>query len=31
MTGADPAAFAEIETRADIFDVSPGLVMRRRA
>jgi DNA replication and repair protein RecF len=31
MTGADPAAFAEIGTRADIFDVSPGLVVRRRA
>jgi DNA replication and repair protein RecF len=31
MTGADPAAFAEIGTRADIFDVSPGLVTRQRA
>jgi DNA replication and repair protein RecF len=30
MTGADPAAFAEIGTRANTFDVSPGLVMRRR-
>jgi DNA replication and repair protein RecF len=30
MTGADPAAFAEIGTRADVFDVSPGLVERRR-
>jgi DNA replication and repair protein RecF len=29
MTGADPAAFAEIGTRANIFDVSPGLVVRR--
>jgi len=29
MTGADPAAFAEIGTRADIFDVSPGLVRKR--
>jgi DNA replication and repair protein RecF len=29
MTGADPAAFAEIGTRANTFDVSPGLVMRR--
>jgi DNA replication and repair protein RecF len=29
MTGADPAAFAEIGTRADIFDVSPGMVRRR--
>jgi DNA replication and repair protein RecF len=28
MTGADPAAFAEIGTRADTFDVSPGLVVR---
>jgi DNA replication and repair protein RecF len=31
MTGADPAAFAEIGPRADIFDVSPGVVVRRRA
>jgi DNA replication and repair protein RecF len=31
MTGADPATFAEIRTRADIFDVSPGLVVRQRA
>jgi DNA replication and repair protein RecF len=31
MTGADPAAFAEIGARADTFDVSPGLVARRRA
>ncbi len=31
MTGADPAAFAEIGTRADVFDVSPGLVVRQRA
>jgi DNA replication and repair protein RecF len=30
MTGADPAAFAEIGTRADTFDVSPGQVVRRR-
>jgi DNA replication and repair protein RecF len=30
MTGADPAAFAEIGTPADTFDVSPGLVGRRR-
>jgi DNA replication and repair protein RecF len=29
MTGADPAAFAEIGTLADIFDVSPGVVRRR--
>ena len=31
MTGADPAAFAEIGTRADTFEVSPGLVARQRA
>jgi DNA replication and repair protein RecF len=31
MTGADPAAFAEIGTRADVFDVSPGLVVRKRS
>jgi len=31
MTGADPAAFAEIGTRADVFDVSPGVVVRQRA
>jgi len=30
MTGADPAAFAEIEARAQIFDVSPGQVATRR-
>jgi DNA replication and repair protein RecF len=30
MTGADPAAFAEIGTRADVFDVSPGVVVRQR-
>jgi len=29
MTGADPATFAEIGTRADVFDVSPGMVRRR--
>ena len=29
MTGADPAAFAEIEGRAEVFDVSPGQVKRR--
>jgi DNA replication and repair protein RecF len=27
MTGADPSAFAEIETRAQVFQVSPGRVM----
>jgi DNA replication and repair protein RecF len=31
MTGADPAAFAEIGTRADVFDIAPGVVVRRRA
>jgi DNA replication and repair protein RecF len=31
MTGADPAAFAEIEERAQIFEVSPGLVAPRRS
>jgi DNA replication and repair protein RecF len=30
MTGADPAAFAEIEARAEIFEVSPGQVASRR-
>jgi DNA replication and repair protein RecF len=30
MTGADPAAFAEIATRAETFDISPGRVVRRR-
>ena len=29
MTGADPAPFAEIATRADVFDVAPGRVQRR--
>ncbi len=29
MTGADPAAFAEIASRAEFFDVSPGKVVRR--
>jgi DNA replication and repair protein RecF len=29
MTGADPAAFAEIETRAQVFQVSPGRVERK--
>jgi len=31
MTGADPAAFAEIESRAQVFEVSPGRIARRRA
>jgi DNA replication and repair protein RecF len=30
MTGADPAAFAEIEAGAEFFDVSPGQVRPRR-
>ncbi|HEX2653966.1 MAG TPA: DNA replication/repair protein RecF [Xanthobacteraceae bacterium] len=29
MTGADPAAFAEIADRAQIFDISPGRIARR--
>ena len=29
MTGADPAAFAAIETRAQVLEVSPGRVERR--
>ena len=29
MTGADPAAFAEIEARAQMFEVSPGRVAPR--
>jgi DNA replication and repair protein RecF len=29
MTGADPALFAEIAGRAEVFDVSPGRVTRR--
>jgi DNA replication and repair protein RecF len=31
MTGADPAAFAEIESRAQVFEVWPGRIARRRA
>jgi DNA replication and repair protein RecF len=30
MTGADPAAFAELEQHAEVFEVSPGRVARRR-
>jgi DNA replication and repair protein RecF len=30
MTGADPALFAEIAGRAEVFDVSPGRVSRRK-
>ena len=29
MTGADPALFAEIAGRAEVFDVSPGRVVKR--
>jgi DNA replication and repair protein RecF len=29
MTGADPAAFAEIEPRAQVFEVAPGRVARK--
>jgi DNA replication and repair protein RecF len=31
MTGADPAAFAEIESRAQVFEVAPGRVARKPA
>jgi DNA replication and repair protein RecF len=31
MTGADPLAFAEVESRAEFFQVSPGRVAPRRA
>jgi DNA replication and repair protein RecF len=31
MTGADPAAFAEIESRAQVFEVWPGRIAHRRA
>jgi DNA replication and repair protein RecF len=30
MTGADPAAFADVAARADVFTVTPGAVQRRR-
>jgi DNA replication and repair protein RecF len=30
MTGADPAAFAEIEARAQVFEVAPGRVARKQ-
>jgi DNA replication and repair protein RecF len=30
MTGADPAAFAEVETRAEFFQVSPGRIAPRQ-
>ncbi len=29
MTGADPQSFAELEGRAEVFDVTPGTIMRR--
>ncbi|HWF96939.1 MAG TPA: DNA replication/repair protein RecF [Xanthobacteraceae bacterium] len=31
MTGADPAAFAEIEPRAQVLEVSPGRVARKQS
>jgi DNA replication and repair protein RecF len=31
MTGADPAAFAEIEPRAQVFEVAPGRIARKDA
>jgi DNA replication and repair protein RecF len=31
MTGADPASFAELAPRAQVFEVSPGRVARQRA
>ncbi len=31
MTGADPAAFAEIETRAEFFQVQPGRIAPRQS
>jgi DNA replication and repair protein RecF len=30
MTGADPAAFADVVARAAAFDIAPGRVVRRR-
>jgi DNA replication and repair protein RecF len=30
MTGADPAAFAELAPRAQVFEVSPGRIARKR-
>jgi DNA replication and repair protein RecF len=30
MTGADAAAFAEIEAKADVFEVNPGQIRKRR-
>jgi DNA replication and repair protein RecF len=30
MTGADPAAFADVAARAQVFDVTPGQVHRNR-
>ena len=31
MTGADPAAFADIDARADVLEVSPGQIRKRGA
>jgi DNA replication and repair protein RecF len=30
MTGADPAAFANLEAQAAVFEVSPGTAQRRK-
>jgi DNA replication and repair protein RecF len=30
LTGADAAAFAEIEAKADVFEVNPGQIRKRR-
>jgi DNA replication and repair protein RecF len=30
LTGADAAAFSEIETKADVFEVNPGQIRKRR-
>jgi DNA replication and repair protein RecF len=29
MTGADPAAFADIAVRAEMFEISPGIAVRK--
>jgi DNA replication and repair protein RecF len=31
MTGADPAAFADIVSQAAVFDVTPGAAERRKS
>jgi DNA replication and repair protein RecF len=30
LTGADAAAFSEIEAAADVFEVNPGQIRKRR-